>query len=492
MLKKDYLYNFILAAGIFAVMVMALYFALHSDPYSNVNEVYATATDASSSETTIEIGPDSGGTTTEGGTTENGTTEEGTTEGAFEAGTVVTVDGDGSESEAELDNAYASAATAGVNAEELANLTAEYSNTLKEKNELQANLNSIMDSQNDFITRLHTLDDMIIEYQDKIDELNTKITDATDLLYKLQSDIEVAQEKQDAQYELVKRHIKEEYENGKYSYLDALFNSVDYLDIINKSEYIQAIEAYDKGLLTSYTSEKQILADKRAVLMAVTSDMDILQEAYQNKQDSLEILSAEKEVQIKSYQSSIDSLKEDIEYLEKKEAEQSAQIAALESSGSVSFSISGGSSFTYNGEQFLWPMPSSTSISSYFGNRTAPTAGATTYHRGIDIPCSMGSPVIVVASGVVIYVGYLGSAGNAVVVDHGSGLSTCYYHLSSFAVSVGDTVTAGQTICYSGNTGVSTGPHLHFSVRENGEYVNPLKYYTMIEDREEVSNEEGN
>ena len=137
-------------------------------------------------------------------------------------------------------------------------------------------------------------------------------------------------------------------------------------------------------------------------------------------------------------------------------------------------------------------MPSSTSISSYFGYRNAPTAGATSYHRGIDIPCSMGSPVIVVASGVVIYVGYLGSAGNAVVVDHGSGLSTCYYHLSSFAVSVGDTVTAGQTICYSGNTGVSTGPHLHFSVRENGEYVNPLKYYTMIDDREEVSNEEGN
>ena len=130
-------------------------------------------------------------------------------------------------------------------------------------------------------------------------------------------------------------------------------------------------------------------------------------------------------------------------------------------------------------------------ISSYYGPRSQPTAGATTYHRGIDIPCNMGSDVIAVADGTVIYVGYLGNGGNAVIVDHGSGISTCYFHLSSYNCAVGDTVKAGQTICYSGNTGVSTGPHLHFAVRENGEYVNPLKYYTMITDKSTVSNTEG-
>ena len=85
----------------------------------------------------------------------------------------------------------------------------------------------------------------------------------------------------------------------------------------------------------------------------------------------------------------------------------------------------------------------------------------------------------------------VGNGGNAVIVDHGSGICSCYFHLSSYNCAVGDTVKAGQTICYSGNTGVSTGPHLHFAVRENGEYVNPLKYYTMITDKSTVSNTEG-
>jgi murein DD-endopeptidase MepM/ murein hydrolase activator NlpD len=81
------------------------------------------------------------------------------------------------------------------------------------------------------------------------------------------------------------------------------------------------------------------------------------------------------------------------------------------------------------------------------------------------------------ASGVVTYVGYMGTAGNAVIVDNGNGVTTMYYHLSGFNVSTGQSVTAGQTIAYSGNTGATSGPHLHFAVRVNGTYVNPLNYF---------------
>ena len=95
---------------------------------------------------------------------------------------------------------------------------------------------------------------------------------------------------------------------------------------------------------------------------------------------------------------------------------------------------------------------------------------------GIDIGCSSGASIVAAADGVVSYVGYLGAAGNAVLIDHGNGLTTCYFHLSGFNTSVGANVSAGDTVGFAGSTGVSTGPHLHFAVRLYGSYVNPMGY----------------
>ena len=103
--------------------------------------------------------------------------------------------------------------------------------------------------------------------------------------------------------------------------------------------------------------------------------------------------------------------------------------------------------------------------------------GATSNHRGIDIACPSGSSVVAAADGVVAYVGYFGTAGNAVLIDHGNGITTMYYHLSSFHTTEGANVYAGQTIAYSGSTGASSGPHLHFGVRINGSYVDPLSCF---------------
>ncbi len=375
---------------------------------------------------------------------------------------------------------------------ELSAITKEYNDTLQEKTALQEKLNLLLENQNDFITRLHEMDDMIIEYQEKIDEIQEKTDRAQQTMDTLQQEIEFAQLQQDAQYTRLKEHIRQEYENGTYTYLDALFNAVDYNDIVNKTEYIQAVDTYNNNILGQITSEKRKLEDKKAMLTMVTEDMGMLQEMYITKQESMETLSKEKEEQIGIFQASIDAAKSEMATIEALEAEQTAKLAQIESQYNLSISLTGpGMAVEYNGAEFLWPMPSSTSISSYYGPRIAPTAGATSYHRGIDIGCPMGSPVIAVAPGKVIYVGYLGTAGNAVIVDHGSGISSCYFHLSAFAVEVGDEVSAGQTICLSGNTGVSTGPHLHFAIRENGEYVNPLKYYKNVQDKSTVKNTEG-
>ena len=126
---------------------------------------------------------------------------------------------------------------------------------------------------------------------------------------------------------------------------------------------------------------------------------------------------------------------------------------------------------------FLWPCPSSKSITSYFGNRVAPKAGASTDHKGIDIGASMCAQVIAAAAGKVTTVSYNSARGYFIVVDHGSGYVTLYQHLSRQDVKVGDMVKAGQQIGAVGETGISTAPHLHFEVHVNGTPVDPLQFF---------------
>ena len=128
-----------------------------------------------------------------------------------------------------------------------------------------------------------------------------------------------------------------------------------------------------------------------------------------------------------------------------------------------------------------WPCPSTKTISSRFGPRKAPTAGASSNHKGIDIPCPSGSDVVAAAAGKVALVSFQSARGKYVVIDHGNGLGTLYQHLSSATVSEGTSVANGQTIAKSGATGVGTGPHLHFEVHEGfsgtkGTPVNPENY----------------
>ncbi|MEE1030532.1 MAG: peptidoglycan DD-metalloendopeptidase family protein, partial [Ruminococcus sp.] len=124
----------------------------------------------------------------------------------------------------------------------------------------------------------------------------------------------------------------------------------------------------------------------------------------------------------------------------------------------------------------IWPLPGNTYISSYFGYRSSPTAGASTYHQGIDIPAPAGTSILACKSGVVTAAGYTSTRGYYVTINHGNGISACYMHMKKYAVSVGQSVSTGQVIGYVGTTGVSTGNHLHLSVIVNGVNRNPLDY----------------
>jgi murein DD-endopeptidase MepM/ murein hydrolase activator NlpD len=116
-------------------------------------------------------------------------------------------------------------------------------------------------------------------------------------------------------------------------------------------------------------------------------------------------------------------------------------------------------------------------ISSGFGPRVHPIYGYSLMHTGIDLDAGMGQKIVAAAAGTVFFAGVKGGYGNSIMIDHGGGMVTLYAHQSEFAVSDGQKVKAGQVIGYVGSTGVSTGPHLHFEVRFNGNPVNPAKYF---------------
>ena len=123
---------------------------------------------------------------------------------------------------------------------------------------------------------------------------------------------------------------------------------------------------------------------------------------------------------------------------------------------------------------FVWPC--SGPITSYYGWRVHPIFGTRKYHSGMDIAVDTGTPIHAAAAGVIVYSGWMGGYGYAIMIDHGGGLVTIYGHNSSLAVGEGQRVSQGQVVAYAGSTGYSTGPHCHFEVRLHGEVTEPLNY----------------
>ena len=142
----------------------------------------------------------------------------------------------------------------------------------------------------------------------------------------------------------------------------------------------------------------------------------------------------------------------------------------LQLSHGVQVKICGGIGIIEDGE-LCWPLPGHTYISCNFGDDDA---YGNSGHRGTDIPAPEGTPILAAHSGTVIISGWNNSYGNQVLLDNGAGLSTRYAHMTQTAVTAGEAVTAGQVIGYVGNTGDSTGNHLHFEVMQNGVRVNPM------------------
>ena len=188
---------------------------------------------------------------------------------------------------------------------------------------------------------------------------------------------------------------------------------------------------------------------------------------------------ANKKTEIEKYQSNIATQQAAIEEYEEDLRFQNELISQLEAevlAAKKEILLENGISVSYSGEKMTWPCPAYTRISSEYGWRIHPTLGVNKYHNGVDMAAPTGSDILAAFSGEVVAATYNSTMGNYVLMNHGNGYYTIYMHASKLCVTPGEVIVEGEKIAEVGSTGRSTGPHLHFGVRKNGEYVNPMSY----------------
>lgn len=408
----------------------------------------------------------------------------------------------------------------------------------QQQSDLEDQLSSLKQNKTDTESYISELDSKISDYESQLSDIQDQIDSTNDDINATQDKLDAAKEDEANQYEALKARIQVMYESGESDYLSVLLGADDLQSMLNDKEYIKSINTYDKNLLSSLAEIREEIEGYEAELEDKQSKLESQQEEYQIEQESLQSIMDDKQEELASIGEDIDTVSSDIsdvsadidnesaylnDILAQAAAAEAAQQAAEQqaaqeqaaqqqaaqqqtassgstassgttdtsaSSGSTSSSsssssqssgsTSSGSSSTSSSSSssstgFIWPT-TSTYVSCYYGYRVAPTAGASTYHQGIDIAGSYGDPIYAAASGTVTQAGYNSGCGNYVTISHGNGLYTVYMHCSKLYVSSGQSVSQGQTIAAEGSTGISTGPHLHFSVIVNGTYVNPMNY----------------
>jgi murein DD-endopeptidase MepM/ murein hydrolase activator NlpD len=342
-------------------------------------------------------------------------------------------------------------------------LTDELSVVARQVRELQAGV----DAQR---ARLAVLEGTLATARTRLASLERTIAAQTARLTRLRGQYDIALRR-------LERRVRDLYMTDGPDTLSFVLGTASFSDLIDNLDLLGRIGRQDEEIAARVKGARDGLADARkrttvaraeaarveAAAESATSEQRGLVERLVASRNELTAAQQDKRSTLASIQEDRGGVLAEIEGLEAQSAALAARIRAAQehSSGSAAPVASGSG-------QLSWPV--SGPVTSGFGSRWG------RMHEGIDIAVGQGTPVQAAAAGTVIYAGWMEGYGNLVAIDHGNGLSTAYGHNSALACSVGQTVSAGQVIAYSGSTGHSTGPHVHFEVRVNGSPVDPLGY----------------
>ena len=346
----------------------------------------------------------------------------------------------------------------------------------EQKENAESQLQGVQDQKETATNELDQINAQISGLESEINNLETRLSSLNSSIEQKQQDIEAKEKEIEEKEELLKDRLVAMYKGGGISYLDVLLGSTNYIEMFTKYNAVKTIAEKDTELMNQVAEQKSNIEKEKAELETSKAEVENVKKEKDAKNAELKAAQVSK-------QSTISNLSEEEKKLQQTIAEFEAAIdkAQEEIRNSTNNVINSGGGYEGSFKGVLeWPLSYSYNIiTSIFGNRTAPTAGASTNHGAIDIGVSY-VPVYAPADGKVILAGWVSGYGNYIMIDHGNGYYTAFGHLSRFNVSVGTVVSTGQQIAVSGNTGISTGPHLHYEVyiggRGKANRVDPLSY----------------
>ena len=324
------------------------------------------------------------------------------------------------------------------------------------------------------VVELQEMDDKINEYQATLDQVNSQYAELQQKVTESETKLEEAKEKYESKLNLLKNRMVAIYKHGETRYLDVLMNSRSIIDFISKYYVVQRIAEIDSKTIEDLKEQKlelekinneleedkaqmkiaKVEAEKQTVILTNTKTV------YENQKNSLSESEKQLNAQIETYKKQQEELENLIQY-----------------------TINGSTyELKYSGGVMIWPTLETSYITSPYGSRVHPIQGVIKNHDGIDIGGKTGDPVYAAADGIVIYSAFnTGGYGNMIMIDHGLNsegvkIVTLYAHGDKLLKNIGETVKQGDIIMEMGSTGNSTGPHVHFEVRENGTHVDPKIY----------------
>ena len=267
---------------------------------------------------------------------------------------------------------------------------------------------------------------------------------------------------------IYKQRLRDIYINGQINYLDVLLGAKDFSDFSSRMFLLQKIISRDITMLNDIMTKTMEIEERQKELNEQIVAINKLHNDLEGKAQRAEASRVERAELLYKAEEERRSADSEYDRLLAISENISSMLRSLERNSSTMPSGSGGTG------AFMWPVRGE--ITSYYGWRTHPVFGTTRYHSGMDIACDYGTRIVAADSGTVIYSGWMGGYGYAVMIDHGGGLVTIYGHNQELTVNEGQAVNKGQLIAYAGSTGWSTGPHCHFEVRLHGEVTEPLNY----------------
>lgn len=378
-----------------------------------------------------------------------------------------------------------SAASSAQIKEEIEKLEDEQMDIWMEMDELEAQQDENWETTEEMVAQKNNIDQQINLLNTEIENINEQIRNYALLIAENQRELDEAEAVLNDLSEKNKERIRAMEEEGKLSYWSVLFKASSFMDLIDRLNMIEEIQAADERRLeelaqaadqvaqarTALEEEKASLEDSRLELDEAQA---VLDEKRAEADEILAQLNAEHRELVamyEEYEAMESALSQEIaqmekEYTEQKKKEEEAARPPASSGGSTSAPSSGG-----------WVTPCSyTVLTSAYGWRIHPITGKESFHNGVDLANVTGTPIYASKSGTVTVATYNGVYGYYVQINHGDGFSSLYGHMTNYIVSVGQSVSAGQVIGYMGSTGWSTGSHLHFTIYYNGSTVNPMNY----------------